>query len=391
MSIADKLLYLDGTKQAIKQAIIDKGVTVENSDTFRSYAAKIGEIQTTGWKRNPDWLPLPEITAADNRFVGLFLVFEGEYNQLTVWTAFATINFGDGTIVSATGLNQTHVYDYNSIASPVHQYYDGRNYKQVIVDIVSTNTASIGPFYIDQPNGINNGGNINFVDIAMSLQGYAVVFLSSSRKLTLIERLRIFRVGFSNFPSLNNTRRLADLFIDPYVLMNNPPGGNSFRLSGLFDSIQEIKTPSTYLNNMFFMSKVEVMHLEATSATQYIQAFYECRDLIKSTANLPSAQNISYAYSGCTSLRTVELYGLGNVVSAVGIFGVCNALTRVILEGLRIGFSIANNNLTAQALNDLFDSLGTASGSQTIIVTGNPGEATCDTTIATAKGFTVIT
>ena len=48
MSIENKLTYLDGTKDAIKQAIIDKGVSVTESDTFRSYASKIGEIQSGG-------------------------------------------------------------------------------------------------------------------------------------------------------------------------------------------------------------------------------------------------------------------------------------------------------------------------------------------------------
>lgn len=40
-SIADKLTYLQETKTAIKDAIIAKGVTVEDTDTFRSYADKI--------------------------------------------------------------------------------------------------------------------------------------------------------------------------------------------------------------------------------------------------------------------------------------------------------------------------------------------------------------
>ena len=44
----------------------------------------------------------------------------------------------------------------------------------------------------------------------------------------------------------------------------------------------------------------------------------------------------------------------------------------------------------ATALNAMFTSLGTANGSQTITVTGNPGAATCDTSIATNKGFTVV-
>ena len=48
MSIENKLTYLESTKGAIKQAIVDKGVSVGDSDTFRSYAEKIGQIQGGG-------------------------------------------------------------------------------------------------------------------------------------------------------------------------------------------------------------------------------------------------------------------------------------------------------------------------------------------------------
>ena len=41
MSITNKLNYLRETKELIKQAIIDKGVSVENTDNFRSYSTKI--------------------------------------------------------------------------------------------------------------------------------------------------------------------------------------------------------------------------------------------------------------------------------------------------------------------------------------------------------------
>lgn len=41
---ADKLEYLQGTKAAIKSAIINKGVAVPDGTTFRAYAEKIGDI-----------------------------------------------------------------------------------------------------------------------------------------------------------------------------------------------------------------------------------------------------------------------------------------------------------------------------------------------------------
>lgn len=42
----DKLNYLIETKQAIKSALIDKGVEVSDNDTFRSYAEKISNISS---------------------------------------------------------------------------------------------------------------------------------------------------------------------------------------------------------------------------------------------------------------------------------------------------------------------------------------------------------
>lgn len=46
-TIAEQLTSLANTKTAIKDAIIARGVSVSDSDTFRSYASKIGEIGET--------------------------------------------------------------------------------------------------------------------------------------------------------------------------------------------------------------------------------------------------------------------------------------------------------------------------------------------------------
>ena len=46
-TVADKLNKLVTTKENIKNAIISKGISVTDSDTFASYANKILEIQGT--------------------------------------------------------------------------------------------------------------------------------------------------------------------------------------------------------------------------------------------------------------------------------------------------------------------------------------------------------
>lgn len=72
MSIADKLSYLAGTKEEIRQAIIGKGVAVLETDAFRAYAGKIENI-ISGGGSEPAEESWPDITSivendADNTY-----------------------------------------------------------------------------------------------------------------------------------------------------------------------------------------------------------------------------------------------------------------------------------------------------------------------------------
>lgn len=121
---------------------------------------------------------------------------------------------------------------------------------------------------------------------------------------------------------------------------------------------------------------------------------------------------MSFMFSGCNSLQLLPLFDTSSVTTMNSMFSTCNSLyeaefnmvsvidttqmfvgvdslQRFIATGLTRGVVVSNNLLSATELNNFFTSLGTASVAQTIIVTGNPGAATCDTTIATTKGFTV--
>lgn len=63
MSTTDKLQYLIETKNLIKSAIIDKGQAISDTDTFRSYADKITEIETAPNDAVRDYLALEQIIA----------------------------------------------------------------------------------------------------------------------------------------------------------------------------------------------------------------------------------------------------------------------------------------------------------------------------------------
>ena len=68
-----------------------------------------------------------------------------------------------------------------------------------------------------------------------------------------------------------------------------------------------------------------------------------------------------------------------------------NVLTDLEDEGTTIALNFAQANFSAPTLNQLFTDLPATTKTATIRVTGNPGAATCDTSIATNKGYTVVT
>lgn len=66
-TIADKLNYLEETKQSIRTAIENKGVTISDTDSFRSYGDKINDIQNVNYNFEIDEnLPIVDKGYSDN-------------------------------------------------------------------------------------------------------------------------------------------------------------------------------------------------------------------------------------------------------------------------------------------------------------------------------------
>ena len=338
------------------------------------------------WERNPDWLPLPELTAADDRFVGLFLVFENGYNLNSMQVAgVGTIDWGDGTVVAANNTVQSHVYDYSTIISPIHQYYDGRSYKQVIVDVSGSGISTV---FLERNTGVNNGGIVNYVDINFSFD-VAFIMSNQQRQMSMLERLNFVKLPnlfFTSGGRLQNLSALRDFTIDYTKFINT-----ALRGLGVVDLGDLDLSNATSTGLMFeFGLMRSVGDIDASNSNSFNRMFRLC-SLLEGTGviNAASCTIISQMFQQATNLRKTTLINCGNITATTNAFNLCPNLEELELFGMTQGFSVANCRMTAQALNDLFTSLGTASGSQTIIVTGNPGASTCDTTIATTKGFTV--
>lgn len=92
---ADKLNKLITTKTDIKNAIISKGVAINDSDTFSSYAGKISQIQQTG-----------ETTTTDPYLEDRVLIFEDDFNGTELDTSKWSIEIRDD------GCGNNEIEDY---------------------------------------------------------------------------------------------------------------------------------------------------------------------------------------------------------------------------------------------------------------------------------------
>jgi surface protein len=131
--------------------------------------------------------------------------------------------------------------------------------------------------------------------------------------------------------------------------------------------------------------------------------------------NTAAVTNMSSMFSACSSLQSVPLFNTAAVTTMSSMFRDCSSLSiipsfntsaliasgttfkflnsfslcQARTNGLKFSINYTNLKLSTAALNDVFTGLGTASGTQTINIIGNPGTATCTRSIATDKGWTV--
>lgn len=381
------------------------------------------------WTRPTDWIPIPDLTSSDERLYGVLAVFENEYNSFAfiITNGAANVDFGDGNSVVSNGAAQVHVYNYATLAGPVNVAPDGRNYKQVLVDITRVGGAIVAVDLRTFSTVARDTTN-NFLDINASLPNCnnfpisVAAGAAAGRTMPLLQRVRVHNLAAGYSAVTNFVRYLYGLRV-----LELPWGQFSGSLSGLLatpyhriDPIGDITTPATNLS-LSLQNLTSVGNLTANSATT-IQSAFE-RGYLQSigtvTANICTVATNAFAntflLTGRVNLvlpnvQSVNNMFLGSSVSEV-IFSECGAITNttnmfflavninnVVMPNLTRGVSFVNTPMGNYGMGNFANSIGTASGAQTMTVTGTPYGAllaASDPTalaislVMTGKGFTV--
>ena len=437
-TIADKLLYLQDTKSAIKNAIVAKGVTVPTGTPFRDYATKIGDITTGGggsnstadeWVRPSEWLPLPDNIDGVEKVSILNAVFDtdSEFVAFSCWSAY-TVDWGDGTIDNYTaGAKAEHKYNYSNVnlnSATVTKF----GYKQCIITItpqsgqnlthidLNTSHSSIGVKYT---HDLTSG----FLDMRVNSLSCTYLVIGSSGdqvKHTILQQCII-----GELVAINLSYLFSGCYSLQSVIIKDTSNVTDFSYMhqsnyALTKAPQYDYTKATTLQSMFytcysikefpnFNTTISLTHLGSTFNSCYslvvAPTFNNTSNVINASSMLANCRALTIAYPyvfgelvstnanqilyACESLQICPNIIIGTLYTANTNFLYNNFSLKRMLMPLRFTFSVANAKMSASALNEMFSILPTVTG-QTVTITGNYGASTCDTTIATAKGWTVI-
>jgi hypothetical protein len=365
------------------------------------------------WTRPTQWLAMPNIISTDKKFAGLFAIFNDRHNECGIQLNIgynATINWGDGTSITGTAYPwiQNKVYNYSTISSPEITDEFGRVYKHVLVTIDLNPLETLVDMYVSQKSN-------HWLDIKLANTGLRIFGLCNVSKpicLKVIDMVSTTSLSLNqNYHGLELIERLrfdtsSNTIFAPFSFL----GRNARNLNG--DPINFTFTATNVTGGLTGVNTDKIGTISLPNATDCTN-FLRIQSQFVGDVSIPVATSLSNFCFGAVNVRKVKLISSSNLlnlnqsffdtpaledleitncsgVTTTNLFNTSRALKRLILTGLTRAVNISNQNHNASSLNAFFTSLGTASGTQNVTITGNPGAATCNQSIATAKGWTVI-
>ncbi len=198
--------------------------------------------------------------------------------------------------------------------------------------------------------------------------------------------------------SFNGCRLLSDFsWVDLSSYETTTDGYPLFKDSGITKTPKVWNTSQLVNLNGLFQSSIFLEYVDFDSnvqASTMDDMFNGCT-ILKEAPLFDTSQctDIDGAFRSNSALPYIPAYDFSSVTTAVNTFLSCNSLRWSDVYGIVVSHSYNNCKLSREAIVNIFNNLGTASGSQTITMTNNPGSGDLtptDIAIATGKGWTVV-
>lgn len=383
---------------------------------------KVGTGGSEIWQRPIEWLPIPSYTESEQVFYGLHAVWDTTVNPCALsangtGTGY-TVDWGDGTIVNyAFGVAAERNFNYSSLTGTPF-----RGYRQSLVKVTpqagaTINNLSLAVRHSSYPYAYHTGWldcHLNFtVTNAIPFMWNNPVWHSNIENIfikaythtrmdfmffnmTALQKVNAFNTSavtlaqscYSGCSSLkedpnfdfSNVINASSMYAGTTNLIKIKPtdfrkvtdAGSMFTATGLKD-ISTLQFRD--ITNMYLFS------YNSVGITHWCD-FSNCNNIVG---------NIDYSFylAGTDIFPNIKLGGI-TVMSILVYPTGTRILRKILATGGRYSHNIANQLLDAIALNEYFTGLGTANVGATLTITGNPGAGSCNISIATTKGWTII-
>lgn len=337
MSTSDKLNYLVETKNQIKTAIQNKGVSVTDDDTFRSYANKINQISGTlsdEWQPEPDWWDIESILENDTEdyVAKVILLLTDELDNKGIKQeirGFSRYKLSDGQVITpdinTDTIDITDIFDTTKDKECskgyktryIIGYYDNINTTMMIFPV---NTLAI---IID---GVKTGAlscfsnksyleYVKFLSLNLTISSFGSFFMKDV-KLQKVEGLQNINnttgnntINFSSMFSYCTSLKKAPLLEIPKNSILSSMFNCCYSLTDISNLI--IDTGVVSLGNMVSSTQIENFPFDFSSETitGVSQMFYDCTKLKKiGKINLQNMTDTvgTLLFANCVSLEDIE-------------------------------------------------------------------------------------
>jgi hypothetical protein len=393
--------------------------------TYTPATDTLAFTSNSGWIRPSFWPALPTITAAYQGGNILVQVYENRLNRFTLQINNSTVSWGDGTTTAPSGGVRTKTYTYSTLSGTVYvDALTGENYKFAIINIVNTAGNITFAYFSVMPATSPLRAAPFALDWDLSLPFSVDTYIQSGTtniNQNYIKQLKLWAIGGGTL-IIQHLRSIESLQL--------PASFPSMSLSGTFRSTGSVILGNlnfglaTSLQQAFITSTIKsIGNISGSSITSMSEAFSDNPSLESvGTITLPSCANFIYVFSGnnnlksvglitansitdvqfcfanCLSLNAIRFANCALITSTTNMLLNCYSLQVLDMPNLTRGVNFTNTAIGNYGMNIFANGIGTASGAQTITITGTPFGALVTAADATAlairavmtgKGYTI--
>jgi hypothetical protein len=197
--------------------------------------------------------------------------------------------------------------------------------------------------------------------------------------------------------TFNGCRLLTDFSWVDFSSYETTTGGYALfkdtsinKIPTIWNTSQSISLSGLFQNNL----TLEYADIPSNVQANSISGLFNGCSILKEAPFFDTSvcTNISSAFLNCYNLPTLPAYDFSSVTTATNSFKNCFSLRWSDVYDIVVSHTYQYCKLSREAIVNIFNNLGTASGSQTITVSNNPGSGdltATDIAIATGKGWTV--